>query len=93
MEHRGLIKNQLDIARVCKKKRWGTHTEYQTERRKAEACSATAGSHPHSSYHWADWHAGGWESRSVTELERKPDLPYLATVVPFLQITELWKIN
>lgn len=92
MEHRGLIKNQLDIGRECKIK-MGTHTEYQMERRKAGICSPKASSHSHSSYHWPDWHAGGWESRSVTELERKPGLPYLATVVPFLWITEVWKIN
>ena len=93
MEHRGLIKNQLDIARECKTKVGHTHTEYQMERRKAEAFSPRAGSRPHPSYRRADRHAGEWESRSVTELEKKPDLPYLATVVPFLQITEVWKIN
>lgn len=92
MEHRGLIKNQLDIARECKIM-MGTHTEYQMERRKAGARSPRASSRPHSSYHCPDWHAGGWESRSLTEAERKPGLPYLATVVPFLQITEAWKIN
>lgn len=52
-----------------------------------------AGSHPCPSYCGADWHAGGWEARSVTDLEEKPDLPYLVTVVPFLQITGVLKIN
>lgn len=70
-----------------------THREYQMDMRKAEAFSPRAGSCPHPSYRRSDWHGGGWESRSVTELEKKPDLPYLATVVPFLQITEAWKIN
>lgn len=93
MEHRGLIKNQLDIARECKIKAGHTHTEYQKEKRKERAFSPRAGSCPHPSYRRADWHAGGWESRSVTELEKKLDLPYLATVVPFLQITKVWKIN
>lgn len=66
---------------------------YQMERRKAEAFHPRAGSRPHASYSRADWHAGRWESRSVTELEKKADLSYLATVVSFLQKTDVWKIN
>lgn len=74
----------------------GEGTGYQMESKSMWVFSPEhqrAGSHPYPSYYGADWQAGGWEFRSVRDLEEKTDRPYLATVVPFLQTTGVLKIS
>lgn len=87
--------HQLDITRECKIKGGEgdrlSHGEPNVGLFSPEC--PRAGLHPCPSYCGTDRHSGGWEVRRVTYLEEKSDLPYLVTVVPFLQITGVFKIN